>query len=86
MSQANEETVNVIVTQRPNRVYAVVKDTLHVGKWSTVNPGENGVTAIKEGSNTRLLHAAMNLWSGREYFTTTVSELKKYSGGYGVDI
>lgn len=79
-----EDYVNVVVTQKPQRVYAAVNGVLHVGKWHTVNPGENGVTKIGDTSNERLLNAAMCKWCGETHFTTTVQDLDNHSGGYGV--
>lgn len=77
--------VNVVVSQKPQRVFAVVNDQMHVGRWKTVEPGENGVTPIDDKSNANLLNAAMMFWSGESHFTTTVQELEDHSGGWGVD-
>jgi len=77
------DIVNIIVTTKPQRVYAVVKDKMHTGKFKTANPGENAVTA-DEGSNERLLNAALMMWAGQPHFTTTAFELEKHSGGYGI--
>ena len=79
-----ESIVNVVVTEKPQRVFAVVEDQMHVGKWKTVNFGENGVTPMDEKSNPRLLNAAMLSWDGQSHFTTTVAELDKRSQGWGV--
>jgi hypothetical protein len=79
-----EDVVNVVVTEKPQRVYAAVNGVLHVGKWRTVNPGENGVTKLDDTSNELLLNAAMYKWCGETHFTTTVQDLDDHSNGYGV--
>lgn len=79
-----EAIVNVVVTEKPQRVFVVVQDQMHVGKWKTVNPGENGVVALDDKSNQRLLNAAMLSWDGQSHFTTTIAELDKRSQGWGV--
>jgi hypothetical protein len=78
------DIVNVVVTTRPQRVYAIVNETMHTGRWKTVQPGEMGVIA-DEGSNQFLLNAAMMTWNGESHFTTTAQELNDNSGGWGIE-
>ena len=78
------EKVHVIVNERPNRVWVVFRDKIHAGRWRTVNPGENGIKDITEGSNASLLNAAMYSWDGQDFFSTTYGELVERSGGWGV--
>ena len=90
-----DDIVNVVVTEKPQRVYAAVNGVLHVGRWCSdvhyshwwynVEPGESGVTRLDDTSNERLLNAAMRKWCGETHFTTTVQDLDNHSGGYGVE-
>jgi hypothetical protein len=80
----SKDVVNVVVTLKPQRVYAAINGALHVGKWKTGNPGENCVTRLEDTSNERLLNAAMCKWSGETHFTTTIQDLYDHSGGYGL--
>lgn len=78
------EKVHVIVNERPNRVWVVFRDKIHAGRWGTVEPGENGIKDVSEGSNASLLNAAMYAWDGQDTFSITYGELIERSGGWGV--
>ncbi len=77
------DIVNVIVIERPNKIYAIVNNYCHEARWKTVNPGEVGVVNVAHGSNSGLLNAAMYAWEGLSPFRLTFEQLIHRSSGCG---
>lgn len=55
------KTATVTVTEEPNRVEVVLGGAKHAGSWD-----DSGEVEADEGSDARLLEAAVLWWSGEE--------------------
>lgn len=77
---ADSDKVNVVVHERPNKVWVEVNGEWHSARWRTADNGD-GLRDVK--GNVGLVNAALLAWDGQEAYTTTFGELVKRSGGWG---
>ena len=78
MKPAGTDKVHVIVTEKPNKVWVVVNDTIHSARWRTADISFSNVVG-----NVGLLNAVMLAWLGEESFSLTFAELEERSQGWG---